>query len=940
MAVKPVVLDETSKKHRPLGTGERMDGLSALSFISSDAGNLLGAGSDGLAYLSGTGISDASESNVISVTQAGRLSVLPGDVASALADWMEAHPGSSAGLAGALADGTGVVVSQNGKLSLGDASGALATASGTTEPRTLADRFADVLRPEDFGAAGDGQTDDSDAFAALERAFPGAPVDLGGRTFRVSGGASGLPPSGCVYCNGSFLVDVPGSSYEADLTNEIASRHDGVTGSGIGSYPNYFLAVPDARAKAAAMSYFDSDRNAEGSRLNDVVAIGYDALKGPLANAQKRVPTSIAIGAGTLSQGTYVGPHNIAIGAWALRSVQSTKPNDTIGGFDGDRNVAIGTLCYPAVTTGRANVGLGRDVGQSLTTGSYNVAVGYGALAGYAPVDLSGAIANEAALTGSSNVAVGRAAGASLVGGASNNVFLGVYAGGAAKSGGNTMYLGAYAGRYIDYFTSTNGKKLKYVPDNATAYSQTGSALTISLPDSGAVVGGYAVVKFLSGGIYENMPLAYDRQTLTVTAVSASGFTVRNDATYTRPDGTVVTYDGMSGTCNVLQIELADEQAPVGANGGVLLGFCAGQYISSCSTSNVIGAWALRGTNVDDIANSDRPAAATSSNILGSLSCIHSRVEQSDVVGYRAAGYQDTNTVDNVNGLIEYSELMGMLTVPYTTKVTRSVVVGYGAVRACKKLVGDSVVIGCDACGANEDANVNASVVIGYGAGSPVATNTDVFIGRLAANAGDEVEGHELGTTTNCIGIGHGSFYVNSDLTAGVTNSVAIGYHSAVTGSNQFQLGSSGTTVYAYGAVQDRSDARDKADVRDTVLGLDFLKALRPVDFRWDYRDDYVDYVEREEEYLDPDGRTAKRTAVSAVRREKDGSRKRARFHHGLIAQEVKAVMDAQGIDFGGYQDHKVNGGADVLTLGYEELVAPIVKAIQQLDARLAALEA
>lgn len=938
MAVKPVVLDETSKKHRPLGTGERMDGLSALSLISSDAGNLLGAGSDGLAYLSGSGIADAS--GMLSVTPSGKITVLPGDVASALSEWMSSHPGASSDLAGALADGGSVVVSPDGKLSAGDVSEASAAASGTTAERTLADRFADVLRPEDFGAAGDGQTDDSAAFAALERAFPGALVDLGGRTFRVSGGASGLPPSGCVYYNGRFSVDAGGSVYESDLMNDVASRHDGVTGSGIGSYPNYFLAVPDARAKAAAMSYFDSGRNAEGSRLNDVVAIGYDALKGPLANTQKRVPTSIAIGAGTLSQGTYVGPHNIAIGAWALRSVQSTKPNDTISGFDGDRNVAVGTLCYPAVTTGRANVGLGRDVGQSLTTGSYNVAVGYGALGGYAPVDLSGVIANEAALTGSANVAVGRSAGASLVGGASNNVFLGVYAGGAAKSGGNSMYLGAYAGRYIDYFTSTNGKKLKYVPDNVTAYSQTGSALTISLPDSGAVVGGYAVVKFLSGGIYENMPLAYDRQTLTVTAVSASGFTVRNDASYTRPDGTVVTYDGMSGTCNVLQIELADEQAPVGANGGVILGFCAGQYVSSCDVSNVIGAWALRGTTVDDIANSDRPAAALSSNILGSLSCVHSRVEQSDVIGYRAAGYQDTNTVDGANGQIAYSELMGMLTAPYTTGVSRSVVVGYGAVRTCKKQVGDSVVIGCDACGANADANVNATVIIGYGAGSPVASNTDVFIGRLAANAGDGIEGHGLGETVNCIGIGHGSFYVNSDLTGGVNNSVAIGYHSSVTGDNQFQLGSSGTTVYAYGAVQDRSDARDKADVRDTVLGLDFLKALRPVDFRWDYRDDYVDYVEREEEYLDPDGNAVKRTVVSPVRREKDGSRKRTRFHHGLIAQEVKAVMDAQGIDFGGYQDHKINGGADVLTIGYEELVAPIVKAIQQIDARLAALEA
>ena len=86
----------------------------------------------------------------------------------------------------------------------------------------------------------------------------------------------------------------------------------------------------------------------------------------------------------------------------------------------------------------------------------------------------------------------------------------------------------------------------------------------------------------------------------------------------------------------------------------------------------------------------------------------------------------------------------------------------------------------------------------------------------------------------------------------------------------------------------------------------------------------------------------------------KSHHRKRTRFHHGLIAQEVKSVMDDLGVDFGGYQDHKINGGADVLTIGYAELIAPLIKAVQELaqnettllsrmtalEQRLAALEA
>src|SRR5688572_24855544 len=121
----------------------------------------------------------------------------------------------------------------------------------------------------------------------------------------------------------------------------------------------------------------------------------------------------------------------------------------------------------------------------------------------------------------------------------------------------------------------------------------------------------------------------------------------------------------------------------------------------------------------------------------------------------------------------------------------------------------------------------------------------------------------DLTTGTKCSAIGRNSL-------VGVTNHTnctGLGYAAPITNDNQVQLGNSATTTYAYGAVQDRSDARDKADVRDTVLGLEFILKLRAVDFRWDYREDY-DW------------------------REKDGSKKRTRFHHGLIAQEVKATLD------------------------------------------------
>jgi len=193
---------------------------------------------------------------------------------------------------------------------------------------------------------------------------------------------------------------------------------------------------------------------------------------------------------------------------------------------------------------------------------------------------------------------------------------------------------------------------------------------------------------------------------------------------------------------------------------------------------------------------------------------------------------------------------------------------------------------------------------------------------------------------------------------------VALGVNADVTGNLQVQLGDSATTTYAYGAVQNRSDIRDKADVRDTELGLEFVNALRPVDFKWDMREDYrpeaPESVAKPTELKDDATEEEKAkyaqelAAYNAYKVEldkwledvklanitHDGSKKRNRFHHGLIAQEVKSVLDAKGIDFGGFQDHSVKGGEDVLSIGYVELIAPMLKAIQELSAEVASLKA
>jgi len=67
------------------------------------------------------------------------------------------------------------------------------------------------------------------------------------------------------------------------------------------------------------------------------------------------------------------------------------------------------------------------------------------------------------------------------------------------------------------------------------------------------------------------------------------------------------------------------------------------------------------------------------------------------------------------------------------------------------------------------------------------------------------------------------------------------------------------------------------------------------------------------------------------VQLEKDGSRTNKRLHNGFLAQQVKEVADDMGFDFVGFKDHAVNGGDDLYSISYEEFIAPMIGAIQEL---------
>lgn len=122
----PVVWDDGTKKHRPLGAGEKMGGLDASSILSSDSGNLIQTGSDGLAYLSGGGIADPRADNLLEESANGKLQV----TADRIAEWLDGHPQDAA----ALADAINVVSGDEGNVvTAGSDSGAYLSASALAD---------------------------------------------------------------------------------------------------------------------------------------------------------------------------------------------------------------------------------------------------------------------------------------------------------------------------------------------------------------------------------------------------------------------------------------------------------------------------------------------------------------------------------------------------------------------------------------------------------------------------------------------------------------------------------------------------------------------------------------------------------------------------------------------------------------------------------------
>ena len=149
--------------------------------------------------------------------------------------------------------------------------------------------------------------------------------------------------------------------------------------------------------------------------------------------------------------------------------------------------------------------------------------------------------------------------------------------------------------------------------------------------------------------------------------------------------------------------------------------------------------------------------------------------------------------------------------------------------------------------------------------------------------------------------------------------------------------------LYCENATINTSDEREKENIEDSSLGLSFLNQLRAVQYK--RKDRTVPEVLYEEVDDIPEGKEIGDVKTEA--REKTY----VRTHYGLIAQEVEQVLEnnnIDSIDFAPFikspvlDGDGINGeptGEHRYGMRYAEYVGILIKAVQELSAKVEALE-
>jgi hypothetical protein len=298
-------------------------------------------------------------------------------------------------------------------------------------------------------------------------------------------------------------------------------------------------------------------------------------------------------------------------------------------------------------------------------------------------------------------------------------------------------------------------------------------------------------------------------------------------------------------------------------------------------------------------------------------------------VGYKSLYVNTTgseNVAMGVNSLLAnttggFNVGLGYYALAANTTADKNVAIGSGAAQSITTGA-YNVAIGADALdGTDDGANC---VAVGYSAlsGNCGSYNTAIGTSTIAATTGEgnTALGYAAGFAVTS---GSNNSFFGRD--AGRTGSPG---GNVTTGGNNILLGDENID---YAGIQVdwtvASDARDKTDFTALDLGLDFVKALAPVTYRWDKRSKYGDKSADDYDLLD---------------QTPDGTHKEDWLDIGFKAQEVQALEEAAGYTTAAKKNLTVSTTGDGKQMGlqYSKFVPILVKAMQEQNALIEALTA
>lgn len=141
-------------------------------------------------------------------------------------------------------------------------------------------------------------------------------------------------------------------------------------------------------------------------------------------------------------------------------------------------------------------------------------------------------------------------------------------------------------------------------------------------------------------------------------------------------------------------------------------------------------------------------------------------------------------------------------------------------------------------------------------------------------------------------------------------------------------------SIWAANGTIQTSDPRTKKDIVESPLGLDFILSLKPKAYRFKVGGNkIVGEKEVKPAVLDEEGNIIDHAVVEPLLEAVPGKRQ----HFGFMTTDVKAA--AGDVDFGGYIKTDLSDPDSEEALRYEEFIAPMVKAIQELAQEVATLK-